>query len=107
MSHKPITSPPPKPDLTLNLMGRWFDDILAGTKTEEFRLNSKFWAPRLIDRDYGRIILLRGYPAGGGIVGKTRLLRAWRGVRLIPEFTHPHFGDDPVSVIAVDLSEPI
>lgn len=93
--------------LFLNLAGRWFDDILAGTKTEEFRQHTASWEKRLVGKEYDQIVLMRGYPAGCGIEGKTRLTRRWRGIRLIPDFTHEHFGDQPVAVIAIDVSEPV
>jgi len=92
-------------DLTIPVKGVYFDQIRDGTKTEEFRLVTDYWRKRLVTRDYDRVILTRGYPKGGGVEGETRLTRQWRGFigRMI---THPHFGDDPVNVYAIDVSQP-
>ncbi len=86
--------------LTLNLKGVYFDQILAGEKLEEYRLRSDYWRKRLVGREYNKIVILRGYPAGGGIEGKTRLTMPWQGFQ-ITTLTHEHFGPEPVSVYAI------
>lgn len=91
--------------LTLPLKGEYFDQIKAGTKVEEYRLRSPYWSKRINGRAYDRIVLTRGYPTGGGVEGETRLTRQWRGYRTV-KFTHPHFGDEPVRVFAIDVSAP-
>lgn len=91
--------------LTLPLNGVYFDQIKDGTKVEEYRLRSPFWSKRIDGRTYDRIVLTRGYPQGGGIEGETRLTRQWRGYR-DATITHPHFGDEPVRVFAIDVSAP-
>lgn len=92
--------------LTLPLKGQYFDEILAGTKTEEFRQVSPFWRKRIEFTEFDAIVLTRGYPKGGGIDGETRLVRQWRGYKL-RTITHPHFGPDPVDVFAIDVSVPM
>lgn len=88
--------------LTLNLNGVYFDQILAGEKVEEYRLKTDYWKRRLLGRRYDEIVLLRGYPAGGGVEGKTRLTLPWRGWhwKLIK---HEHFGPEPVTVYAISV----
>lgn len=92
--------------LTLPLKGEYFDQIKAGTKPEEYRLATDFWATRIVGREYDRIVLTRGYPKGGGIEGETRLTRKWCGYRTA-WLTHPHFGPKSVQVFALDVSTPL
>jgi hypothetical protein len=87
------------------LKGIYFDQIASGEKREEYRLASTFWKLRLQGRQYDRIVLTRGYPKGGGVEGRTRLTRKWNGC-CIRTIQHPHFGDGPVRVFAIDVSEP-
>lgn len=91
--------------LTLPLNATYFDKIRAGTKIEEYRLRTPYWAKRIEGREYDRIVLTRGYPQGGGVEGETRLTRHWRGYREA-RITHRHFGDKPVNVFAIDVSAP-
>lgn len=86
--------------LTLNLNGVYFDQILAGEKVEEYRLESDYWRKRIARQIYDEIVLLRGYPKGGGVEGETRLSMPWRGWSL-KTLTHEHFGPDPVTVYAI------
>jgi hypothetical protein len=50
--------------LHLHLKAKYFDEITAGTKTEEYRIMKPYWRKRLdIDSfDYDGIILYRGFP---------------------------------------------
>lgn len=90
--------------LTLALNGEYFDQIAAGTKPEEFRLRTVYWSRRLQGRTFDAIELTRGYPKAGDT--SRRLLRKWNGYR-VTNILHPHFGDQPVSVYAIDVSEPL
>lgn len=92
-------------DLIIPVNGVYFDQIVAGTKSEEYRLVTKFWMKRLCGREYSRVIMTKGYPKDGGIEGVTRTTRKWRGVQL-KTITHPHFGKDPVEVFAIDVGQP-
>jgi len=90
--------------LTIAVNGVYFDQIAAGTKSEEYRLVNDYWAKRLEHRRIDRVVLTRGYPKGGGIEGVTRLTRRWNGCT--PKtITHPHFGPEPVRVYAIDVSK--
>lgn len=93
-------------DLCLPMKYQYFDEIQAGTKLEEFRLETDYWWKRLSGgRDrYDRIILTRGYPKGNGVEGVDRLTLKYNGWKL-KWITHPLFGPDPVSVFAIDVSE--
>lgn len=89
--------------LTMAVNGVYFDQIRSGEKTEEYRLDKPFWRDRL-RREYAEIVLTRGYPKGGGIEGETRLTFPWRGT-IEREIQHPHFGDEPVRVFAIQLKD--
>lgn len=49
-------------DLILPLKRRWFEDIKAGRKPFEYRLNNAYWQKRLIGKNYERVIFTLGYP---------------------------------------------
>ncbi|MEP9376152.1 ASCH domain-containing protein [Aquabacter sp. CN5-332] len=89
--------------LTLPLNGEYFDQIAAGTKTEEYRLVTPFWIRRLEGRTYDRIVLTRGYPKADD--ASRRIERPWRGFTY-KTITHPHFGPKPVEVFAIDVRAP-
>lgn len=97
----PLTTPR---DLIVPVNGIYFDQIAAGTKSHEFRLQTPFWTKRLEGRTYRHVVMTRGYPKGGGVEGETRLTRVWRGYDL-RTIQHEHFGADPVAVFAIDVSE--
>lgn len=87
--------------LTLALNGEYFDQIKAGAKLEEYRLVKPYWAKKLAERSYSRIVLTRGYPAADD--AERRLERPWRGY-VVKTITHPHFGPDPVEVFAINVA---
>jgi hypothetical protein len=49
--------------LFIILKGEYFHQIAAGTKTEEYRITSDYWAKKIIDRHYSRIVFQLGYSA--------------------------------------------
>lgn len=113
MSNHPGTTPSPTvaatPNgatggrvLTLPLNGVYFDQIKAGTKTEEYRLVTPFWRKRIEGRTYDRIVLTRGYPKASDHA--RRLTLPWRGWA-VKTITHPHFGADPVEVFAIRVAD--
>lgn len=87
--------------LHLALHGVYFDQILAGTKVEEYRLCTPYWRRRLEGRSFESIVLTRGYPPRED--GARRLSRPWRGYT-IKTITHPHFGNEPVEVFAIRVN---
>ncbi len=91
--------------LHLPLKGEYFDQIKAGTKTEEYRLRTNYWRKRLEFplKQYDRIVLTKGYPALDD--ESRRLVLPWRGY-VIKTITHPHFGPDPVEVFAINVERP-
>lgn len=86
--------------LTLPLKGEYFRQIKAGTKPREYRLASK-WEKRLAGKTFDRIVLTLGYPRSDD--HERRLVLPWQGYER-QTITHPHFGPDPVEVLAIDVT---
>jgi hypothetical protein len=89
--------------LIIPLKGIYFDEIQSGKKLLEYRLMTPYWAKRL-SRSYENVILTRGYPKKDD--QSRRLIRQWRGYT-VQWLLHPHFGDKPVRVYAIDVSAPL
>ena len=89
--------------LTIPVKGVYFDAIVDGSKPEEFRLVTPYWAKRLEGRNYDAVEMTKGYPPAGD--SSRRAKRQWRGFHR-KTITHPHFGADPVEVYAIDVSTP-
>jgi hypothetical protein len=88
--------------LTLALKAEYFDAIRDGSKIEEFRLRNDYWGKRLEGREYDLIVLTKGYPKADD--HSRRIQLPWRGFREIT-ITHPHFGNVPTDVYAIQVSE--
>ena len=88
-------------DLILPLKAEYFDAIRDGSKLEEYRLENDYWTKRLVGRTYDGIVLTKGYPKSDD--HERRLRKPWRGF-VGKTITHPHFGPEPVSVFAIDVS---
>lgn len=86
--------------LTIPVNGVYFDQMKAGTKTEEYRLVTPHWSKRLSGRVYDTIVLTRGYPARDD--AERRLEVPYLGYE-VKTITHPHFGPDPVEVFAIKV----
>lgn len=94
------TIPPHGTILFLAVNGEYFDEIKAGTKPEEYRLCTPYWAKRLVGRSYTRIVITSGYPKRDD--QSRRLEMPWAGYE-IKSITHRHFGPDPVTVFAIKV----
>ena len=87
-------------NLILHLKEEYFDQIASGQKVEEYRLVTPYWSKRLEGRQYEQIGLLCGYPARGDV--SRQIVRSWAGY-VRKTITHPHFGNQPVQVFAINL----
>ena len=47
--------------LQLTLKKKWFDLMITGEKTEEFRVNKPYWVSRLEGKEYDRVRFTNGY----------------------------------------------
>ena len=87
--------------LHLSLKRCYFEQIRDGSKPEEYRLCTPFWRRRLEGQTFDRIVLTLGYPPAGD--SSRRLELPWRGYA-IKTLTHPHFGNSPVQVFAINVA---
>lgn len=89
--------------LHLPLKREYFEAIRDGSKTEEYRLCNPYWTKRLPSPFgiYDQIVLTLGYPSRED--GERRIIRPWQGYT-IKTITHPHFGLEPVTVYAINVS---
>lgn len=86
--------------LQLAVNGEHFDQMKRGEKKEESRLLNDYWRKRLVNREYDRLIITRGYPRADD--ADRRIEVPYRGYKL-KSITHKHFGNDPVNVFAIKV----
>lgn len=84
--------------LHLNLKREYFHAIRAGKKVEEYRLYNDYWRKRLEGREYERLFIKWGYPAGHE---KHRIIDLPYFGYEVKTIIHPLFGPDPVKVFAI------
>jgi len=89
-------------DLILNVKDVYFHQVKEGLKTEEYRLDNEYWQKKLIDRSYRRIVYCSGYPKREDI--EKRIIFPYVGWER-KTIAHPHFGDKPVNVFAIILTQ--
>lgn len=91
-------------NLILHLKRQYFDEIKSGAKTEEYRLVTAYWAKRLENRNYDRVILFCGYPKRGD--ADRMISFPWRGYQK-KVILHPFFsgGKLPTKVYAIKLEK--
>lgn len=89
--------------LYLHVKKKYFDEIKAGTKTEEYRRFNLYWRIRLGMKTFDEIHVLCGYPEKDD-PGRT-LIFPWKGYT-IESIQHAEFGKDrPVEVYAILLEK--
>ena len=88
-------------NLQLAGKGEYFDAIIRGEKTEEYRLCNDYWNKRIMFREYDRLIITKGYPKRDD--SSRRIDVPYDGYE-IKTITHPHFGDKPVKVFAIKVN---
>lgn len=87
--------------LRLPVKAQYFNEIKDGSKVFEFRLTTPYWRRRIEGREFAEVHITLGYPKAGDIT-KT-VVRPWRGYEL-QTILHPHFGVEPVEVIAIRVN---
>jgi hypothetical protein len=87
--------------LHLPLKAIYFHEIKAGTKLLEYRLQTKYWENRLVDRDYDEVHIKLGYPKKDD--HERIVIRPWKGF-LKQAIQHEHFGDNEVNVFAIRVN---
>jgi hypothetical protein len=84
-------------NLQLAVKGEYFDAMIRGEKTEEYRLCNDYWNKRIMFREYDRLIITKGYPKRDD---SSRRIDVPYGGYEVKTIAHPHFGDKPVKVYA-------
>ena len=88
-------------NLQLAVKSEYFDAMIRGEKTEEYRLVNDYWKKCLVNREYGSLIITKGYPKRDD---SSRRIDVPYGGYEIKTITHPHFGDKPVKVYAIKVN---
>ncbi|MBB7241241.1 ASCH domain-containing protein [Escherichia coli] len=89
-------------NLQLAVKGEYFDAMIRGEKTEEYRQVNSYWSRRILDKSYDRLIITKGYPKRDDL---SRRIDVPYGGYEIKVITHPHFGPEPVKVFAIKLTQ--
>lgn len=89
--------------LRIHLKAKYWHAINTGEKPMEYRLANDYWERRLRGAPYDEIHLLLGYPKRGD-ESKT-LRRKWTGYPQQIRLLHPEFGEHPVAVYAIDVTQ--
>lgn len=87
--------------ITLPVKAIYFDEIKAGTKTEEYRRVCPHWSKRLEFVTPDQVVITKGYPKRDDT--ERRLVFPWRGFT-VKTITHEFFGPEPVEVFAIKVS---
>lgn len=89
--------------LRLPVKAEYFEQIKAGTKTEEYRIIKEYWSKRLI-KEYDEVWVTLGYPSSDET---DKIIKfKWTGYE-IKKITHKEFGNKEVDVYAIQLEEKI
>lgn len=96
--------------LTLTINKKWFDEISAGTKTEEYREIKSYWTKRLTNQNedgsvtgnsfyksFRHIKFRNGYSKSA-----REIVVEFNGIEM-KEIEHEHFHDGKVDVFAIKL----
>lgn len=78
---------------------KYFDQILTGEKTEEYRLIKDYWVKKLVNKSYTHIIFQAGY-----LKSSPKIEIEFLGYS-IKILKHEFFGDDTVCVFAIKLGK--
>lgn len=87
-------------ELVLHLKKEFFDQIKSGKKKMEFRLRTRYWEKRLINRQYDTIRLMCGYPKHDDL--DNQIVCRFQGYRPMV-IKHKHFGKTPVRVFGIPV----
>lgn len=88
-------------NLQLAVNGEYFDQMKSGEKKFEYRLLNDYWRKRLVNREYDRLIITRGYPRTDD--SDRRIDVPYQGYK-VQSIIHKHFGPDPVNVFAIKVN---
>lgn len=85
--------------LFLVIKKKYYNEILAGTKTEEYREVKPYWTSKLEGRHYDAVIFQAGYRADS-----PKFTIEFKGYSR-KQMRHEFFGDRTVDVYAIKLGK--
>lgn len=88
--------------LVLPVVSKYFQQIKAREKTQEFREQTEYWAKRIEGKEFDYVEITEGYPKANDTA--RRVKRRWVGVAKVPGLVHEHFNNKPTDVFAVDVT---
>lgn len=90
--------------LVLHVKGKYFDQIKAGEKTEEYREFKPYWQKRLLGKVYAAIVIMKGYPKFSAMCADNCQDFLWDPKYIQTKIIkHEEFGSAPVKVFAISL----
>lgn len=88
--------------LVLPVKAKYFQQIKARTKPQEYRDQTEYWAKRIEGKQFAYVEITEGYPTAHDRT--RRIKRRWVGVAKLQGFVHEHFGNEPTDVYAIDVT---
>ncbi len=80
---------------------QYFDAMLSGEKTEEYREANQYWTRRLAGKEFDRVVITWGYPRKTDM--KRRIELPFTGISK-KTIRHPHFGNMDLDVFAINIA---
>lgn len=80
---------------------QYFEAMLSGEKTEEYREANQYWTRRLEGKEFDRVVITWGYPSKTD--KKRRIEMPFTGITR-KTIRHPHFGDKDLEVFAINIA---
>lgn len=86
--------------LQLTIKKIYFDEILLGLKTEEYRLIKSHWTKRIINKNYTHIVFTNGYNKNSSKLEAEYLGYETRKIK------HEFFGNKKVECFVLKIKNP-
>lgn len=90
--------------LELHVKKKYFDQILSGEKTEEYRLMKSYWVKRLNGKIFDVVLITLGYPSKEQLCPENCIGFPFNGITT-KVIQHDEFGKNPVGVYAIKLQK--
>lgn len=82
---------------------KYFEQIKAGIKHFEYRLDNDYWKKRLVGKTFDNVVYTLGYPKADDF--ERRIIRPWAGFE-IQDVIHEEWGNIPQRVFAIKIASP-
>lgn len=78
---------------------KYFDQILSGKKTKEYRLVKEYWVKKIVGKNYNTITFQAGYSKNS-----PKMIVEYLGFDIV-NLKHEFFGNDTVVVFSLNLGK--